>query len=297
MNVPIAIQVKGVVIPRPKPIHSPVHGAPGAGLTARDMIRDHVVLKAPCAPFDVSPATAADLSPSGIVQGGCAMGAFQRVAIPAQSSLRLALTLLATAGLRRANEAGRAVRDTTAGGILLMVLAARPGRAVVPFKPEVLRVSPAIRRTIVGRQPADGEDGDRDCRGLNPGALVCGRHTLNAMPASLMVERCRTRAADGQDDGLIAGARVRRGISAILSIAARCQTPIGDGQLGNEQAGISAAFGRAKFENAMRHGDDPLVQREGRPYGRARSPSASTMVERIPDYRSMLLSGTVRPDQ
>lgn len=236
------------------------------------MIRDHVVLKAPCAPFDVSPATAADLSPSGIVQGGCAMGAFQRVEIPLQRLQSRPVALLATAGLRRANEAGRAVRDTTAGGILLMMLAARPGRAVVPLKPEVLRISPAIRRTIVGRRLAAGEDGDGHRRGMHPAPLVIGRDALHAMASRFLVETCGVAAVDRQDDGLIAGARVRLRLSAVLSIAARCQTPIGDGQLGNEQACISAAFSRAKFENAMRHGDDPLVQREGRPYGRARSP-------------------------
>lgn len=72
------------------------------------------------------------------------------------------LTALSRAGLRCADDARRAMRQTTTGRILLMMLAAGLNRAVEPIDLEILggspRVDPAINYMIAV------ENGDRNSR-------------------------------------------------------------------------------------------------------------------------------------
>jgi hypothetical protein len=84
-------------------------------------------------------------------------------------------------------------------------------------------------------------------------------HPLNAVPASLVIESGTAITLDVENETLMPRARIGAGISAVLSSLGLEHGDIGHRQLGNELAGILAAFGSTDFESTRFFRHDTLL--------------------------------------
>jgi len=87
-------------------------------------------------------------------------------------------------------------------------------------------------------------------------AAPLGRgHPLDAVAARFPVEFLDAGSFEGEEEELVACARVRLLARASFSTLARGEAQIGGREVGDEEAGIRAALGGAQFDRACRHGD------------------------------------------
>lgn len=209
------------------------------------MINDAVLLEAVCAALVGSLARAELVPARGVL--ACRVHLIEAsIQFDQKLGPGLLQTGCAAAGLSAHDQTSRQMTQPAAVLVLVAMLASRSSATEpLDLKIGIGSSSMRIMNGLTGRDDCDSDGGRVDST-----TLLVGRHPLDAMAASLMVETFSSATRDLKDDGLMSGAPVRLDVGASCSSLALGQAQIGGRELGDELARIVTAFASADFQNS-----------------------------------------------